>query len=370
MLLLSLMIILAVAEGGYRPPFTAFNRGQGSLLQRHGHVHAGGFRRVQPTFQNLKITFSTKSKSKSKSVPSQRQYSNFQQPSYFGGRNSLFSQSSSGNIVEQTRSQAESAINILKSLENNDIAASSIEKALESSVCLNNLQDAIESIEGSVKLIEDNGPEIVYLVATVDRLENEKDLTKLIKSSAKMLRIMEDLIPNLAAGSSKVCKASPSQRVEAFKDLAKLFDEISNTYNFQLPYRTRQSLQLSSKIMSETGSFLETLNKSLKSLETACSEDKGAVYDTIGDILESMAALFETLDGADKAKEIRKQGDFVKKIVDTFEDLDIETSLECGSSGSYAALAKTLDDLAGIVEEVGIEKLSKELGIDLDFITL
>ena len=55
---------------------------------------------------------------------------------------------------------------------------------------------------------------------------------------------------------------------------------------------------------------------------------------------------------------------------DTFEDLDIETSLECGSSGSYAALAKTLDDLAGIVEEVGIEKLSKELGIDLDFITL
>ena len=296
-------------------------------------------------------------------------------------------QLSSGNIVEQTKAQAESAKTILKSLKNNQKAASAIEKALKTSGCLNSLEDAIEAIEGSAKLVEDNGPEILYLVATIDSEENEKNLTKLIKSSAKMLRIMEDLIPNLTAGPSKVCNVSPAQRVEAFKDLAKLFEDISNAYNLQLPYKTRQALQLSSKIMSEVGSFLGKLNKSLAPLDTLCSEDKGAVYDTIGDILENMAVLFETLGGAQKAKEIRKQGGFVKQIVvsfndfsnsnfkfnlfqDAFENLDIDSNPDCGSFGSYATLAKTLDDLAGIVESVGIEKLSKELGINLNFINL
>ena len=47
------------------------------------------------------------------------------------------------------------------------------------------------------------------------------------------------------------------------------------------------------------------------------------------------------------------------------EDLDLD--LECSLVGDYAALAQTMDDLAEIVKVVGIEKLSKELGIDLDF---
>ena len=56
-------------------------------------------------------------------------------------------------------------------------------------------------------------------------------------------------------------------------------------------------------------------------------------------------------------------------LQEVFEDLeDLDTELECGFSGSYSGLAQTLDDLAEIVESVGIEKLSKELGLDLDFI--
>ena len=47
------------------------------------------------------------------------------------------------------------------------------------------------------------------------------------------------------------------------------------------------------------------------------------------------------------------------------EDLDLD--LECSLVGDYAALAQTMDDLAEIIKLVGIEKLSKELGIDLDF---
>eukprot|EP00092_Neocalanus_flemingeri_P058298 GFUD01069446.1.p1 GENE.GFUD01069446.1~~GFUD01069446.1.p1 ORF type:complete len:133 (+),score=40.78 GFUD01069446.1:13-411(+) len=129
---------------------------------------------------------------------------------------------------------------------------------------------------------------------------------------------------------------------------------------------------MSYKSLSEVASFLDRLNKSLKSVDTLCNEDKHddiAVYDTIRDIMESLATLLDALGGAEKAKEIRKQGDFVKQVSNAFDDLDldIKSSQECGTYGSFTALAKTLDDLAGIVESVGTEKLSKELGINLDF---
>ena len=52
-----------------------------------------------------------------------------------------------------------------------------------------------------------------------------------------------------------------------------------------------------------------------------------------------------------------------------FHDIDeLNSPLECGANGAYGNLALTLDDLAEIVHSVGIEALSKELGMDLDFI--
>ena len=49
---------------------------------------------------------------------------------------------------------------------------------------------------------------------------------------------------------------------------------------------------------------------------------------------------------------------------DAFSELDIDSTLECGTFGSLESLAQTLDELSEIIEEVGIEKLSNELGIE------
>ena len=54
---------------------------------------------------------------------------------------------------------------------------------------------------------------------------------------------------------------------------------------------------------------------------------------------------------------------------DAFSDLYVVTDLECGTNGSLKALAYNLDDLAQIVKEVGIKKLSEELDIYLDFLS-
>merc|ERR1739838_882336 len=85
--------------------------------------------------------------------------------------------------------------------------------------------------------------------------------------------------------------------------------------------------------------------------------------------MTDLADLFGVLGGIRDAAEIRKQGHFTKKVVANINklgDLDLGT-LECDTPGSFKVAAITLDDLAGIIEDVGIEKLAEQLGLDLDF---
>ena len=325
------MIMLVVVGGGYSSPIIGKHIGnllkgifesKPTTVNTPRPTHPRGYRRIRPAFRpSPRIRpVQVQPVITHVNIPT----TNLQRSSDCSEIDSLtISEFSSGNIVQQTRAQVDSAKKILRSLEGNEKAASSIEKAFESSDCLDNLEDALYEIEGAARLVEANAPEILYLVGTVERLKNEKNITKLMRYSAKNLRVMEDLIPNLALGPSTVCTTGPVESAVAFKDLANVLEEISNTLynNNYLPCKTRQALQLSAKIMTETASFLESLNESVRSLKKLCSEeDKSAVYDTIGDILEDMAVLFETLGGADQATEIRKQGGFVKKIVVSFSD--------------------------------------------------
>ena len=43
-------------------------------------------------------------------------------------------------------------------------------------------------------------------------------------------------------------------------------------------------------------------------------------------------------------------------------------TLDCTRPGDFSAATATLDDLATIIEDVGIENLQRQLGIDLYFV--
>jgi len=277
----------------------------------------------------------------------------------------------SGNIVQQAKAQAKSTLSILKSFEGSDIAAKYIDPIFETSDCLKNLEDVTQLIEEGTNLIVENGPEIIYLEALVDNLKDEEDINKLIKASSKMLRTLDTLIPNLSAASSNLCISTPEASVKAFKDLATAFKEINKNTNLNVPSKSKKVLEFSSRVMDQTAEFLETLNKSLEMFEAMCESDnknQAGLYTSIIDIMESLAGLFEVMGFQEKSADILKQGKFIKKFVAAFDGLDsFESTLECGFGGSYTGLAQTLDDLAEIVESVGIEKLSKTLGIDIDF---
>jgi len=377
-----LMVILASVEGYYRPPFTAFHRAQADL------VHGSGFARSRsehPVFNKIG------------SYPRYGQYTRGHKQTYTLGKSIIANQGfqrnsfntgqrnfargkitsnrfTSGNIVENAKAQAESTLRILKSFEGSPIAAQYNEAIFQTSDCLNNLGDFIELIQEGTNIIVENGPEITYLEALVASLEGETDIVEIIKASSKMVRTLDGLVPALAAGASNLCISSPGDSVKSFKDLSQTLANIANNRNPNVPTRSRQLLEISAEIMDQAADFLDTLNKSLAKFQTRCQSERNnqaVIYDSTREILDSLANLFKTIGFEEKAKGIKKQSEFLKKIGDSFAGLDdLSLNLECSLVGDYAALALTLDDLAVIVESIGIETLSKELGIEVDFNTI
>ena len=280
----------------------------------------------------------------------------------------------SGNVVEKSKALAESAKSLFKSLQNITLVPELFDRVFELNGCLGSLEDAVKLMDLSNKLISRNAPEIIYLEAIVDNLMHEKNVTKLLRSSAKMLRILEDLIPRLSEADESfgICITHPKDSVNDFKALAQLMRNVINHRDIFLPEQQRLIIEESIKIMKDIGEFLVRMNKSLELFENLCKNNDTkeiAVYNSIGDIMEDLAALFKVLGDEEKAKDIIVQSKFIKDIVDSFRDVEeFKSKLECGVNGGYENLALTLDDLAEIVQNVGIHALAKEIGVNIDFI--
>jgi len=376
MFLVSILTTLAfVVVGGHRQPFTAFNPVQFSRVhapapspifkrqtyqstinyQRRPDVQ---FRRTQPV-QQIQAR-------QQRIQPIRGQYQ-YQGPFNTFGASSTFFRTS-GNIIEQTRAQADSTKALLKSLGNNRKAVEYIDAVIGSNKCLDNLDDAIDAVENAAKLVEKNGAKILSLYEAVEKLEEEKELTRVVKTSADILRELAVLIPSLATEPSRLCNASPEDTIESFSGLAKILEDISNTNDLQISSGVRQKLRKSSKIVSDMTTFLGKLNKSLSSYKQYCGQGKEYQNEflvAVVGVLEDLAVLFEGFGDAEKAEGFRKNGSFIKKIVATFDELDVNADVDCGS---FDALATTLDELAEIIESVGIEQLSEQLGLDLEFL--
>ena len=95
-------------------------------------------------------------------------------------------------------------------------------------------------------------------------------------------------------------------------------DELSSSNELYMPPQSREELKTSAKIISGVTSFLVKLNKSFTKFDKFCTSDKEynvEAITSIGEMMTDLADLFAVLGGITDAEEIRKQGDFTKKVV-------------------------------------------------------
>merc|ERR1712123_403626 len=111
---------------------------------------------------------------------------------------------------------------------------------------------------------------------------------------------------------------------------------------------TKLELKISKEIVDSLTIFLGELRDTFADLRSHCTSHKGyniRAIQAIGSMLEALADLFKNL-GANE--------NFPESAVG---------NLNCNSPGDFEATARMLEDLAKLIEEVGIDKLKSQLGV-------
>ena len=152
-------------------------------------------------------------------------------------------------------------------------------------------------------------------------------------------------------------------------DLASLLDRVATTTRAARP---RQAIQFSARQTRKLASFLGKLSSQVASLQDsnlcARADYQTSIYSTIEGIMTDLADYMgDVSSNATRAVAIRRKAAQFSRLAEAFQTAGLSLEQPCGSYSSYAELADTLDDLAVIIEDVGLETLYSELGIELDF---
>jgi len=278
------------------------------------------------------------------------------------------------DIIAQTRSLADSVKTTLRQLAADPNSAVIVNKIIndKDNVCINSLEEGIAAIEQATSLLEKGGGDIKALIAKVKTFVDVTEPSMVLRESADILRIVEPLVKNISPDNPVICQASPDQVFGSLRSLALIVDELSTSNQLILPYSGRAQLKESANTISAVTTFITQLRSTFSRLENTCTADKQYNLDSIsaiGDLMVHLADLFGSLGSAQTGENIRKGKAFVAKITAELNKIDNLGlgDLECGTPGDFTVAATTLEEVATLIDEIGLENLQEQLGINLPF---
>ena len=271
------------------------------------------------------------------------------------------------DVVEKTRQAADNAKALLTSLKNNQTYASLVVKALESSNCLDNIDDAIAAVEVSARLVEEVAP-------AFQSLQGQTDILLLTRGAAVMLRKLESLQSQVTAASlDKDCKGPATGGVT---DLDSFLSQFAS---FVPTSKLTPNINISA-LITATNNFLAKVKQSTARLQDgqlcARGDFQETIFSTIEEIMTDLSVLMRSLN-AEQSSRLVSPAQFQQQFQQMFQQVAAGlntaglqqpcSAFSVTTDTTYAGLANTLDDLAAIIEDVGVETLAAELGLDLDF---
>merc|ERR1711884_634665 len=226
----------------------------------------------------------------------------------------------STDIVQQTRSLADSVKSTLRSLARDPDSAVIIQKIIrdKDNVCINSLEEGIAGIETATQLVEKAGDDIKALVSKVERFTKLKDPATVVKEVAAILRILEPLVKNIAPTNPEICQATPAEAFGSLRSLAVLVDSLASSYQLNLSPEGRALLKKSGSTISAVTTFLTQLRETFSRFEEICTPDKQYNFEAIsaiGDLMIHLADLAGSLGGVEIGENIRKGKDFTERIL-------------------------------------------------------
>jgi len=284
------------------------------------------------------------------------------------------------DLVSQTKAHAQALVDVLEAFKNDAKAVGWVAQNVQGSACIGSLDDAIAATKASLEMITTSESDLTVFLDTFTKLKDQKDTVVLMRGTADMMLLMDSLLPKLTTISVNTrCRVKPQDGLQGMKDLTNLLTKmtVSNSLAFSQP-GVLAIVRRTSSIVESTTTFLIELLEVFKRVSfcNSDSESSAEAVLALGDMFDKVATYLVNIGSDYDVDEIkRKNIKFTTLLVDSVHklgDLDFNF-LDCSSAldqeQGYRTTAKSLQDLANIIEEVGEEELATQLGIsfDLDF---
>merc|ERR1719188_256492 len=250
-------------------------------------------------------------------------------------------------FIGQIKRMTKTVKSRLEQLSTDPAAVSYINKVIndKDNICLSSLQEGIATIDSVTKLVENAGPD------------------------------MNNLINKISPRDPFSCKASPAQAFGSLRSLTSLLDELSYT-TISMSRTERQMMKESSQITAALTVFLSNIKDDFARLKKICATEKqynAEVFNAIGDMMVNLADMFAVIGRSKTGEEIREGRAFVQKVVVELSKIDQKLGfgdLNCNQVGDWNIAATNMDEIATLIEEVGLENLQQQLGVNSIFLLM
>jgi hypothetical protein len=277
-----------------------------------------------------------------------------------------------GNPLQYgTRQMTNTVISTLEALAQEQSAATTFEKIFnKDNTCLNSIGEAIEALKQSSDLLAAAEGDLQALNSQVESLMGKQGEVEALKGTAAIFRTLQPLVEKLSRSvtSSKVCSSSPDNTLAYLRGLAVVLHEFSYDDTVAPNKQARDMFHKSGNMVSVVVSFLSQLQSQARNFGSVCNNDKSSVtkgVSAVGDMIGSLSDMFSSVGNYKAGVEVRKGADFTSKIAAQIPRLNALNIgfLDC-SMKDFNEAAQTMEDIASLVEDIGLERLSNDLGFD------
>lgn len=278
--------------------------------------------------------------------------------------------SSDSNLGFQTRTMSKTLVAALRAMSYNPSASETFEKIFaDESICLNNVEELIQATEEGTRLVELAEGDLLTLKSRVENmiaLGEDGDEAAVVREVASILRALDPLVKKIAPTSLTVCNGSPDSVVSSLLSLSSVIKKLSEEP--AVNYETRKTFSQFSEVVSKVTSLVGQLRDQTQEFQNICAGDKESsskAIKALGDIIKKIADMTSSFQSEQTAEQIEKGNKLTENIaaqLQQMKDIDVG-DLDCSASDLNGAAA-SMEDLANIIQEVGIETLKLQLGVE------
>jgi len=276
------------------------------------------------------------------------------------GRKSL-----SNDIVQTTKDQSNFVIKALEELASNPVAAATIDQVIRDnySPCLTSLEDGISYLQASNELVDSLGGEFQALTDKFNSLQQLEDPAQIVRETGALLRQIQPLADRTEKFDNGNCP-------ESYRSLALLLTEISEKPELRFKFDVRENLKKASATLSIVNVFNSKLETTIARMKKFCIDNRynNDAMVAIGDLMLDLSNLYSSLGDIKMGEKFRSTQIYIHRVADQLEKLQKAGLSDSGCvNGDLTKAADIMDELATLIEEVGLEALEKQLGVDLSF---